>query len=96
MQRFFVESHQIDEEGHQIHITGTDVNHIRNVLRMKTGEELWISDGAHKEYHCTIEALEEEEVLLHILYAQEPDFELPNKICLFQGLPKSDKMELSE
>ncbi len=94
MQRFFVESHQIDEEGHQIHITGTDVNHIRNVLRMKTGEELWISDGAHKEYHCTIEALEEEEVLLHILYAQEPDFELPNKICLFQGLPKSDKMEL--
>ena len=37
MQRFFVEPHQIDEEAHQIHITGTDVNHIANVLRMKTG-----------------------------------------------------------
>lgn len=45
MQRFFVEPHQIDEEAHQIHITGTDVNHIANVLRMKQGEELWISDG---------------------------------------------------
>ena len=33
-------------------------------------------------------------VLLHILYAQEPEYELPNKIYLFQGLPKADKMEL--
>ena len=94
MQRFFVEPHQIDEENHQIHITGTDVNHIRNVLRMKTGEELWISDGASREYHFTIDAYEEEEVLLHILYAQEPDYELPSRIYLFQGLPKADKMEL--
>jgi 16S rRNA (uracil1498-N3)-methyltransferase len=94
MQRFFVEAHQIQEEAHQIHITGTDVNHIRNVLRMKPGEELWISDGEKKEYHCTIEALEEEEILLHILYAQEPDYELPSRIYLFQGLPKADKMEL--
>ena len=54
MQRFFVEPHQIDEEAHQIHITGTDVNHIANVLRMKQGEELWISDGSKYEYRCTI------------------------------------------
>ncbi|MDO4308471.1 MAG: 16S rRNA (uracil(1498)-N(3))-methyltransferase [Eubacteriales bacterium] len=94
MQRFFVEAHQIEEEKHQIHITGSDVKHIRNVLRMKTGEELWISNGADREYHCTIEAFGEEEVLLHILYAQEPDYELPSRICLFQGLPKADKMEL--
>lgn len=94
MQRFFAEPHQIDEEAHEIHITGTDVNHIGNVLRMKPGEELWISDGGKKEYHCTIEKLSGEEVLLHILYAQEPDYELPSRIYLFQGLPKADKMEL--
>ena len=94
MQRFFVEPYQIQEEEHRISITGGDVNHIRNVLRMKTGEELWISDGGEKEYCCTIESFEEEEVILHILYAQEPEYELPNKIYLFQGLPKADKMEL--
>lgn len=94
MQRFFVESHQIDETAHQIHIVGTDVNHIANVLRMKTGEELWISDGKAKEYRCTIEAFAQEEILLHIVYVQEPEYELPNRIYLFQGLPKSDKMEL--
>ncbi len=45
MQRFFVEPYQIQEEEHRISITGGDVNQIRNFLRMKTGEELWISDG---------------------------------------------------
>ena len=93
MQRFFAERDQIDEALHRIRITGEDVNHIRNVLRMKEGEELWVSDGRKKEYHCSIEKLEEEGVLLHILYAQEPDYELPSRIILFQGLPKSDKME---
>ena len=94
MQRFFVEPHQIDEGTHQIHILGSDVNHISNVLRMKQGEELWISDGGKKEYRCTIEEFSPDEVLLHIIYAQEPDYELPSRIYLFQGLPKADKMEL--
>ena len=93
MQRFFVEPHQIDGDRHEIHITGSDVNHIVNVLRMKKGEELWISDK-EKEYHCVIENAGEDEVLLHILYVQEPDYELKNRIYLFQGLPKADKMEL--
>ncbi len=94
MQRFFVEPHQIDETAHQIHIVGTDVNHISNVLRMKQGEEVWISDGGKKEYRCAIENFSPDEVLLHIIYAQEPDYELPSRIYLFQGLPKADKMEL--
>ena len=62
MQRFFVDPCQIDEKAHQIYITGTDVNHIVNVLRMKQGEELWISDGSKKEYHCTIESFDSDQV----------------------------------
>ena len=42
----------------------------------------------------SIEAFEPDEVLLHIIYSQEPDYELPSRIYLFQGLPKADKMEL--
>lgn len=57
------------------------------------GDEVWVSDGENKEYHCQIEEMDTE-VLLHILYAQEPDYELTNRIYLFQGLPKADKMEL--
>ena len=94
MQRFFAEPFRIEEENHRITLAGTDVNHIKNVLRMKPGQELWVSDGAKKEYHCSIEAFTDMEVLLHILYVQEPEYELPSRLYLFQGLPKADKMEL--
>lgn len=92
MHRFFVEPSQIEER--VIHITGGDVNHIKNVLRMKEKEGLLISDGAQKEYTCYIEAMSQEEILAHIIYIEERDLELPCKIYLFQGLPKNDKMEL--
>ena len=71
MQRFFVEHHQIDRDRHEIRITGNDVNHIVNVLRMKKDEELWISDK-EKEYHCVIENAGENEVLLHISLTRMP------------------------
>ena len=94
MQRFFVSQEMIDEENMRIRLTGEDVNHIKNVLRMKTGEELWVSDGERYEYHSQILEIRPDEILLEILYRQEPDYELPSKIWLFQGLPKGDKTEL--
>ena len=91
MYRFFVNQDQVEDT--VIHITGSDVNHIRNVLRMKQGEKILISSKETLEYTCYIERLEEEEVLAKIMYVQENGLELPSKVYLFQGLPKSDKME---
>lgn len=91
MYRFFVEQDQIEEK--VIHITGDDRNHIKNVLRMKIGEEILISSGEKMEYHCAICTMNETEVLAEIRYVQETDLELASKIYLFQGLPKGDKME---
>lgn len=92
MYRFFADPARIGER--QISITGSDVNHIKNVLRMREGEEILISDGGKLEYTCYIEALHEEEIIAHIMYVQEAGYELPSKLFLFQGLPKGDKMEL--
>ena len=62
MYQFFVEPSQI--QGNRIVITGSDVNHIKNVLRMKPGEEIAVSNGTDgKEYRCGIEELLEEEVI---------------------------------
>ena len=94
MQRFFAEPYQIQEEESKITLTGSDLNHMKNVLRLRIGEEVWISDGSKKEYHCTIEEFMEDCAILHILEAEEAGYELPNQIYLFQGLPKGDKMEL--
>ena len=92
MQHFFVTPDQVKNE--HIYIQGSDVNHIKTVLRMKIGEELQISDGNNQKYLCAIEEMTSEEVCLVIKEVQEADNELPSKIYLFQGLPKSDKMEL--
>ena len=92
MHHFFVTPEQVKEN--QILVQGSDVNHIKNVLRMKVGDELHISDGNNKKYLCEIEAMSAEEVKVLIKEVLESDTELPSKIYLFQGLPKSDKMEL--
>lgn len=93
MYQFFVEPCQI--QGNRIVITGKDVNHIKNVLRMKPGEEISVSNGVDgKEYRCGIEELHEEEIICELRFIKEEGMELPSKVYLFQGLPKADKMEL--
>ncbi len=95
MFQFFVTPEQINEQAHEIFVTGSDQNHLQNVLRMKVGEELLVSNGVDgREFHCEVKSFEEEHVILTIRYIQESEVELPCKIYLFQGLPKGDKMEL--
>ena len=92
MYQFFVEDAQISEK--DVVIEGSDVNHIKNVLRMKCGEKIRISSAAGRNFYCEIAELSGEVVRADIIEELEEDTELPNKIYLFQGLPKSDKMEL--
>ena len=93
MYQFFVQPSQI--QGNKVIITGKDVNHIKNVLRMKPGEEISVKNGCDdKEYRCGIEELGENEIICQLRFIKEEGLELPSKIYLFQGLPKSDKMEL--
>lgn len=92
MQRFFVTPAQVGEE--EIDIEGSDVNHMKNVLRMKAGEELMVSDGNNWQYRCAVKEYLPGKAVLKILEKGLVDTELPSKIYLFQGLPKQDKMEL--
>lgn len=92
MQHFFVIPEQVGET--EIYVTGQDVNHMKNVLRMKIGEQVEISDGNNKKYLCEVSAYEDEQAVLRILELREADTELKSRLYLFQGLPKNDKMEL--
>lgn len=92
MHHFFVTPEQVKES--HIYIEGSDVNHVKNVLRMKLGEELEICDGKDKKYLCEIEEMTLDYVCARILEELKADTELPSKLYLFQGLPKGDKMEL--
>lgn len=93
MYQFFVEPGQI--QGREILIQGSDVNHIRNVLRMRPGEELSVSNGVDgREYRCHITDITEDAVRCELRFIKEEGVELLSRIYLLQGLPKADKMEL--
>lgn len=93
MYQFFVEPHQI--QGNCVLIEGSDVNHIKNVLRMKPGEEIAVSNGLDgKEYRCGIAQLEEDRIVCELRFVKEDGVELSAQVYLFQGLPKADKMEM--
>ena len=95
MYQFFVEPSQINANDNRVTIIGSDVNHIKNVLRMRQGEEVSVSNGLDgKEYRCGILALEPDRVVCELRFVKEEGVELPAKVYLFQGLPKGDKMEL--
>lgn len=92
MYQFFVEPCQI--EGRKITILGNDVNHIKNVLRMKPGEEIAVSNGMDgREYRCIVVSFEEDRVICELCFIKEDGVELPCQVTLYQGLPKGDKME---
>lgn len=96
MYHFFVNREHISDE--YIDIIGEDYNHAVNALRMKEGEALLISDEKGIDYSCEVLLIERdcEEPYLRarILSINEENHELKSRIWLFQGLPKSDKMEL--
>lgn len=92
MYHFFVSKDQIGQE--DIVIRGGDVNHIRNVLRMKPGDEVFVSDGEGAGYECRLTELTGEAVTARILAGSGDTSELAARLHLFQGLPKGDKMEL--
>ena len=92
MYHFFVEPGQVHDN--YVEILGGDVNHMKNVLRMKPGEEITISDGFGHEYSCNVSELTEDSVRAEILERREVSVELPSRLVLFQCLPKGDKMEL--
>lgn len=92
MPRFYVDGYS--GQGGNITITGNDVNHIKNVLRLRCGDMIEVSDGNGTDYSCEIESIDAESVVAKICDINKNAAELPTKIILFQGMPKQDKLEL--
>ena len=92
MYRFFIEPEFC--HGETIRITGSDYNHIKNVLRLKSGECITVSDGTEREYICRILCYTDSEVVTQVEDLMDSCAELSTAITLYQGYPKADKMEL--
>ena len=90
MGRFFTDEPITDNS---IYLSETESHHVRNVLRMRCGEEIIVCDYAGAEYKGVLESLEGRcRVKISSLLSSVAEPEL--KLILCQCLPKGDKMEL--
>jgi 16S rRNA (uracil1498-N3)-methyltransferase len=92
MARFFVNKENISEN--EIVITGDDVNHIKNVLRLKVDTEIGVSDGCGRDYKAEIRKIEKDIVIARITSWIDSCNEPRIKVLLVQAIPKSDKMDI--
>lgn len=96
MQTFFVETNQIDKTNNLIIILDDDVNHIKNVLRYNVGDEIQICEKSldPQKYLCKISELFKDEIKCKIINEITTSNETNINLCIIQGLPKAEKMEL--
>ncbi|MCI6277516.1 MAG: 16S rRNA (uracil(1498)-N(3))-methyltransferase [Clostridium sp.] len=92
MHKFFVSNNLID--GDKAVIEGDDVKHIYKVLRLQVGDEIIINNLNGQEYLARIEDISKKEVQASIIEKIDISNESPIRIHLYQGLPKSTKMDL--
>ena len=91
MHRFFVPVNAFGES--TVCITNEDVAHITKVLRLKNGDSVIVCDGNKNDYLCTVSQIEQDAVFLNIENSFPNEAESETFITLYQGLPKSDKMD---
>ncbi len=92
MPKFFAYKGQIDKGSFVIE--GEDAKHISTVLRLTEGDEIVICDGEGTDYYCTLAESSKHRVVARIDRSCANNSEPEVSITLYQGLPKSDKMEL--
>lgn len=94
MNRFFVDPGQVKLLENQITIVGDDLRHISKVLRLKVDDRVEVCDGAQMDYICKIQSISKDNILLSIVDKKESKGEPPIQVVLYQGIPKSSKMDL--
>ena len=91
MARFFLP--RIDIQDDRAAITGSELNHLRRVLRLRPKDQVILFDDAGWEHEGIIRSLGEDRGDIEITRSYQIDNESPLKITLALGLTKGEKMD---
>ncbi|TAH60346.1 MAG: 16S rRNA (uracil(1498)-N(3))-methyltransferase [Gottschalkiaceae bacterium] len=91
MHRFFIDNDNIKKGG--IIITDENVNHISRVLRLKERDKIILCDGKGTDYIVSIDSMDKYAVRTTILYNEPSVGESNLDMVVYQGIPKSSKMD---
>lgn len=92
MHRFFITKDNVFKGG--ITVTGEDVQHIKKVLRLQPGDKIILCDGEGNDYYTSIESMDKHGIRTVILDTEASKGEPDIDVVLYQGIPKSTKMDL--
>jgi 16S rRNA (uracil1498-N3)-methyltransferase len=93
--RFYAPSGAFNAHSQTVTLQADEARHLREVLRLKTGDEVYVFDGAGKEFHCAIESSRRDTAVLNVLNEVDPAHpESPLQLTLAVALLKSDKFDL--
>lgn len=92
MHKFFVPEKNITDG--IAYISDNDVKHINKVLRLKKDDEVVINNCSGQEFYGIIYKIDRDQVQINIVGELDSDNESNIDIYLFQGFPKSSKMDL--
>lgn len=93
--RFYAPPNSFAVDRPSVRLAADEARHLRDVLRLQRGDEIYIFDGEGKEFHCSIEDVGREFVQLDILaevQAARPESSL--ELTLAVALLKGEKFDL--
>lgn len=91
MSRVFVSDNLKDNS--TLEIQGEKHHYLKNVLRMKSGDSLFLFNGSNKEYKATISRIEKNQTIVQIQEGYEVQKESPIDVVIGQGVPKGQKLD---
>ena len=93
--RFFAPPSAFNLNSKSVWLAADEARHLRDVLRLQPGDEVYVFDGAGKEFHCRVDHSERNTAQLAVIAETEPaKAESPLQITLGLALLKGEKFDL--
>ena len=78
-----------------VHLDADEARYLREVLRLKVGDQVYVFNGEGREFRCTIEEARRDSSLLKVVEEIEPArTESPLSLTLAVALLKGEKFDL--
>lgn len=93
MQRYFVNNLNINKKLGFVKITDQDFHHIKNVMRMKTDQEIEVANEFGEVFLCKIDEIMQDHVIARIFKELDVDVELNVFVTIALGMVRREKTE---
>lgn len=93
--RFYAPPAAFGRDDRSVTLGTEETRHLRDVLRLQSGDEIYVFDGAGREFHCAIDTIAKDSTKLRVIAEAEPARpESPLHLTLAIALLKGEKFDL--